>query len=81
MTLFVDRLMTRSIEDVSTQESDDILEQLFEIGERPEFVHEDIWKLGDLVCLDNRCTIHARTPKDENRLLRRCTVEGLPIRG
>ena len=27
---------------------------------------------------DNRCTIHARTdfPKEERRLLRRCTVEG-----
>jgi taurine dioxygenase len=31
---------------------------------------------------DNRCTTHARTdfPKDERRLLRRCTVEGEPLR-
>jgi alpha-ketoglutarate-dependent taurine dioxygenase len=30
---------------------------------------------------DNRCTIHARTwfPKEEKRLLRRCTVEGDPM--
>ncbi len=30
---------------------------------------------------DNRCTIHARTdfPKEERRLLRRCTVEGEPL--
>jgi taurine dioxygenase len=81
-SLFVDRLMTQRIEGVSPQESDDILEQLYEIGERPEFVFEHVWELGDLVCWDNRCTIHARTPfpKGENRLLRRCTVEGPPIR-
>ena len=31
---------------------------------------------------DNRATIHARTdfPKEERRLLRRCTVEGGPLR-
>ena len=30
---------------------------------------------------DDRCTIHARTdfPKEERRLLRRCTVEGEPL--
>lgn len=80
--LFVDRLMTQRIEGVSAQESDDILEQLYEIGERPEFVYEHVWTVGDVVCWDNRCTIHARTPfpKEENRLLRRCTVEGPPIR-
>jgi taurine dioxygenase len=81
-TLFVDRLMTQRIEGVSLLESDETLEQLYEIGERPEFVYEHVWKLGDLVCWDNRCTIHARTPfpKGENRLMRRCTVEGPPIR-
>jgi taurine dioxygenase len=81
-TLFIDRLMTQRIEGVSLPESDEILEQLYEIGERPEFVYEHVWKLGDLVCWDNRCTIHARTPfpKGENRLMRRCTVEGPPIR-
>jgi len=38
-------------------------------------------KLGDFLMWDNRCTIHARTdfPKEERRLLRRCTVEGEPL--
>ena len=79
--MFVDRLMTQRIEDVSPQESEEILEQLYEIGERPEFVYEHVWRLGDLVCWDNRAVTHARTPfpKGEDRLLRRCTVAGGPI--
>jgi len=77
-TLFVDRLMTTRIEGISAEESSAILEQLYEIGERREFIFEHVWRLGDFVMWDNRCTIHARTdfPKDERRLLRRCTVEG-----
>src|SRR2546429_3446877 len=80
-TLFVDRLMTTRIEGVSAGESDAILEQLYDIGERREFIFEHVWKLGDFLMWDNRCTIHARTdfPKQERRLLRRCTVEGEPL--
>jgi taurine dioxygenase len=80
-TLFVDRLMTTRVEDMSQEESDGILDQLYEIGERREFIFEHEWKLGDFLMWDNRCTIHARTdfPKEERRLLRRCTVEGEPL--
>jgi taurine dioxygenase len=80
-TLFVDRLMTTRIEGMSQKESDAILNQLYEIGERREFVFEHVWQLGDFLMWDNRCTIHARTdfPKEERRLLRRCTVEGEPL--
>ena len=77
-SLFVDRLMTARIEGVSQQESDDILGQLYEIGEREDFVYAHKWQLGDFVMWDNMATIHARTyfPKEETRLLRRCTVDG-----
>jgi taurine dioxygenase len=80
-TLFVDRLMTTRIEGMSVGESDAILQQLYDIGERREFIFEHVWKLGDFLMWDNRCTIHARTdfPKEERRLLRRCTVEGEPL--
>ena len=81
-SLFVDRLMTRRIEGVSAAESEEVLEQLYEIGERREFIYEHAWQLGDVVAWDNRCCIHARTWFDpaERRLLRRCTVEGAVIR-
>jgi len=80
-TLFVDRLMTARIEGVDAQESDAILQQLYAIGERRDFIYEHVWQLGDFLMWDNRCTIHARTdfPKHERRLLRRCTVEGEPL--
>ncbi len=80
-TLFVDRLMTTRIEGMSQEDSDAILGQLYEIGERREFIFEHEWKLGDFLMWDNRCTVHARTdfPKEERRLLRRCTVEGEPL--
>ena len=77
-SLFVDRLMTTSIEDFSEGESAAILSQLYDIGERREFIYEHVWRPGDFLMWDNRCTIHARTdfPKNERRLLRRCAVEG-----
>ena len=80
-TLFVDRLMTTRIEGLSEDESAAILAELYELGERREFIFEHVWRLGDFLMWDNRCTIHARTdfPKDERRLLRRCTVEGEPL--
>jgi len=80
-TLFVDRLMTTRIEGMSPLDSDAILDELYEIGERREFIFEHVWQLGDFLMWDNRCTIHARTdfPKEERRLLRRCTVEGEPL--
>jgi taurine dioxygenase len=77
-TLFVDRLMTTALEGFDPAESAAILNQLYDIGERREFIYEHVWKLNDFVMWDNLCTIHARTdfPKEERRLLRRCTVEG-----
>jgi taurine dioxygenase len=80
-TLFVDRLMTARIDGFAAAESDAILEELYAIGERRDFIYEHVWRLGDFVMWDNRCTIHARTdfPKEERRLLRRCTVEGEPL--
>jgi len=80
-SLFVDRLMTQRIEGVSHEESEKILEFLYQHGEKRDFVYEHEWRLGDFVMWDNRCAIHARTrfPDEESRLLRRCTIEGAPV--
>jgi taurine dioxygenase len=76
--LYVSRLMTARIEGLSRTESEEILEQLFEISEDPSIVYEHHWKLGDLVVWDNWCSIHARKdfPREEPRLMRRLTIEG-----
>jgi taurine dioxygenase len=76
--LFVSRLMSAKIEGLSHEESEAALEQLFDISEDPSIVYEHKWELGDLVVWDNWCSIHARKdfPRDEDRLMRRLTVEG-----
>jgi taurine dioxygenase len=76
--LYVNRLMTVRIEGLPARESDELLEALFEHQERREFVYEHVWRPGDLLMWDNRCTLHARTDfsPDERRLMRRVTILG-----
>ena len=76
--LYISRLMSARIEGLSKAESEDALEQLFEISEDPSIVFEHEWSLGDMVIWDNWCSIHARKdfPRDQERLMRRCTIEG-----
>lgn len=76
--LYVNRLMTREIEGLPRAESDELLEFLFSHQEQPQFVYEHVWRPGDVVMWDNRCTLHARTdfPAGERRLLRRVTILG-----
>ena len=75
-SIFVNRLMTMRINNMDLSESDEILHYLFDQIEDPANVYEHIWRVGDLVLWDNRCTAHARTYYDpeERRLLRRMTV-------
>jgi taurine dioxygenase len=74
--LYVNRLMTVRIEGLPAQESEDLLAMLFDHQERREFIYEHVWRVGDLVIWDNRCTLHARTDfsPDERRLMRRVTI-------
>jgi taurine dioxygenase len=70
--------MTESIVGLSSQESDDLLNMLFNHQENKKFMYEHIWSIGDLLIWDNRCVLHARTNFDasELRKLRRITVKG-----
>ena len=76
--LYVNRLMTEEIVGLSPADSDALLARLFDHAEQPAFIYEHVWRLGDLVMWDNRCTMHARTdfPADQRRLLRRVGLEG-----
>jgi taurine dioxygenase len=80
--LYVSRLMSARIEGFSPAESEAALAQLFDIAEDPAIVYEHEWRLGDLVVWDNWCSIHARKdfPREEPRLMRRCTIEGQALR-
>ena len=76
--LYVNRLMTLSIEGMPEAESEDLLNFLFEHQEQPRFVYEHIWRVGDILMWDNRCTLHARTDfsDKERRLMRRVAILG-----
>jgi len=76
--LYVNRLMSVWIEGMAEAESDALLDALFDHSEKPEFVYTHVWRKGDLIVWDNRCSSHARTdfPSDQRRLLLRTTVKG-----
>lgn len=76
--LFINRLMTWSIEGMAAEESAALLDRLFDHMENPAFIYEHKWRVGDLILWDNRCTLHARTDfsDQERRLLRRVVIQG-----
>jgi taurine dioxygenase len=70
--------MTVGVSGIAQGESARLLEKVFDHAEKREFVYEHVWRLGDLLLWDNRCSSHARTdfPSDERRLMLRTTVKG-----
>src|ERR1700730_16742189 len=71
--VYVNRLMTVGILDMPQEESTPLLDQVFDQAEKPEFVYEHVWRVGDLLLWENRCSSHARTdfPSTERRLMLR----------
>ena len=76
--LYVNRLMTWTVEGMDDAEGRALLDTLFTHIEQDQFIYTHKWRVGDLVLWDNRCTLHARTDfsDKERRLLRRHVVEG-----
>jgi taurine dioxygenase len=76
--VYVNRLMTLGVSGMAHEESAPLLEKVFDHAERREFIYEHVWRLGDLLLWDNRCSSHARTdfPSTERRLMLRTTVKG-----
>jgi len=76
--VYVDRLMTMRVVDMPEAESDELLNAVFDHSERGEFVYRHVWRVGDLIVWDNRCSAHARDdfPSDQRRLMLRTTVKG-----
>lgn len=76
--LYVNRLMTFTVEGMDQAEGSALLDQIFAHIEQDQFIYAHKWRVGDLILWDNRCTLHARTDfsNKERRLLRRHVVEG-----
>lgn len=76
MALFLGRKGFGYIEGYPVEESDELLDALWQHMTRPEFIWEQVWRQGDLIVWDNRCVAHSRGSFDPSarRLLRRVTV-------
>ncbi len=75
-SLYLSRLMTHGIIDMSHNDSEALLEELFQHIEQPKYIYAHEWALDDLLIWDNRSVNHARSdfPANEERHLRRVTV-------
>jgi taurine dioxygenase len=76
--LFVNRLMTKSIEGMTEKDSRELLDELLTYAEHPSIIYEHHWRPGDFLVWDNLSSNHARTDfaASERRLLLRGTTKG-----
>jgi len=56
--LYGSRGFTVGIEGWSSDEAEAFLDEVFTFAERPEFIEEFQWELGDIILWDNRCFAH-----------------------
>ena len=60
-------------------ESDRLLDELIAHATQPKYQYRHVWRQGDIVIWDNRCTMHkanADYPEGERRLMHRVIVAG-----
>ena len=80
--IYANPLLAHRIQGVSVEESEELLELLFDWIDKPEFHWEHEWTVGDTIMWDNRGGVmHSGRldyPRDEARRFIRTTVRGGP---
>jgi taurine dioxygenase len=77
--LFINEGYTSRIPDLQQEESDRILEVLFEHASRPEFIYRHSWRAGDFLIWDNASTQHRAVfdyALPQRRRMERTTLTG-----
>jgi taurine dioxygenase len=76
--LYLGRRRNAYLVGLSLADSEALLDELWRFVNRPEFAWEHVWRVGDLVLWDNRCTMHRRDAFDpgSRRILHRTQVKG-----
>jgi taurine dioxygenase len=73
--LYVGLAHTSHIVGMPVEEGRRLVHELVELATQPQFVYSHAWRPGDVLCWDNRCTLHRGTPypEGERRMLWRTT--------
>jgi taurine dioxygenase len=76
--LYLGRRRNAYLLGLTLAESETLLDELWSFVDRPEFAWEHVWRVGDLVLWDNRCTMHRRDAfdPDSRRIMHRTQVKG-----
>src|SRR5947208_5421799 len=76
--LYLGRRRNAYLVGLALKESEALLDELWSFVDRPEFAWEHVWRVGDLVLWDNRCTMHRRDAFDPGarRIMHRTQVKG-----
>jgi len=74
--LYLDSTTTIGIEGMDDATGSALLEEIYGIATRSEFVYRHDWQVGDVVMWDNGMTMHRREPFDPaaRRLMKRTTI-------
>jgi taurine dioxygenase len=76
--LYLGRRRNAYLEGLGLAESEALLDEVWRFATRDELTWYNVWRVGDLVLWDNRCTMHRRDPFDaENRrIMHRTQMKG-----
>jgi len=76
--LYLGRRRNAYIPGLELAESEALLDELWGYVENDDFTWTNIWRPGDLVLWDNRCTMHRRDPFDAaaRRVMHRTQIKG-----
>src|SRR5215468_10693669 len=76
--LYLGRRRNAYLVELELAESEVLLDELWSFVDRPEFAWEHVWRIGDLVLWDNRCTMHRRDAFDDaaRRVMHRTQIKG-----
>jgi taurine dioxygenase len=76
--LYLGRRRNAYIEGLGLAESEALLDEVWQFATRDELTWYNVWRVGDLVLWDNRCTMHRRDPFDaeSRRIMHRTQMKG-----
>lgn len=79
--LFLGRRRNSYILGLSLEESEALLDQLWEHATQQDFWMSHQWRVHDVLMWDNRCTLHRRDPfdPDTRRIMHRTQIKGGPV--